>query len=372
MIVAVPKEIKDHEYRVGLTPDAVKQVVQAGHRILIEKGAGSGSGFSDAEFIGAGGEIVDDRKQLFSRAELIVKVKEPQPSEYELFRRGQVLFTFLHLAANRPLTAALQERGVTAIAYESVRSPEGVLPLLRPMSEIAGRMSVLMGAFFLQKAYGGSGVLFSGASEAEPARIVVLGAGTVGTNAVLIALGLRARVTLFYREGDRLPKVAGEESARFEVRKMESREKDPDWISRAVTGADLLIGAVLVSGFLAPKLVRRNEISRMRPGSVVVDVSIDQGGCFETSRPTTHSDPVYQVDGVLHYCVANMPGAYPRTATLALVNMTLPYLLELVSRGPLEACRENPSLGAGLNVYDGLICNPGVAEAHGLEYKEFK
>ncbi len=371
MIVAVPKEIKDHEYRVGLTPDAVQKVVQAGHRVLVEKGAGDGSGFSDETFIQAGGEIVDERERLFSEAEIIVKVKEPQPSEYELFRRGQALFTFLHLAANRPLTVALQERGVTAIAYEGVRSSGGALPLLKPMSEIAGRMSVLMGAYFLQKGYGGSGVLFSGATDAEPARIVVLGAGTVGSNAVLIALGLRARVILFYREGDRLPEVGAENAARFETRKMGSARKDLDMIGGAVTEADLVIGAVLVKDRLAPKLVSRSEISKMRSGSVIVDVSIDQGGCFETSRPTTHSDPVYRVDGVLHYCVANMPGAYPPTATQALVNKTLPYVLELVSRGPLEACRENPLLGAGLAVHDGVIRNPGVAEAHGLEYKMF-
>jgi len=361
MIIAVPKEIKDNEYRVSLTPEAVGTVVRAGHRVLVERNAGQGSGYPDQAYVTVGAKIVDDRTRLFGEAELVIKVKEPLASEYPLLQKGQTLFTFLHLAADRPLTEALLQRELIAIGYETIQLTDGSLPLLRPMSAIAGRMSVLMGAFYLQKIHGGSGVLLPGVPGVPPARVVILGAGTVGTNAAQMAVGLGGQVTLFHRESDRLQNLDAAVTGKIILRLLKS-----DLIEQAVLSADLVVGAVLVTGAKAPKLVGRRLVAGMRKGSVIADVSIDQGGCIETSRPTTHSDPVYVVDGVIHYCVANMPGAFPRTATAALVNVTLPYLLALAGTGVEEACRRDPALAKGVNIYKGRVTHPGVAEAHGI------
>lgn len=369
MIVALPKEIKDHEYRVALSPEAVGQVLGAGHTVRVEQGAGVGSGYPDEAYQKAGASIVADRARLFGEAELIVKVKEPQPSEYTLFQKGQTLVTFLHLAADRTLTKLLLERDMIAIAYETIQQPDGSLPALRPMSEIAGRMSVLMGAYFLQKVHGGSGMLVPGVPGVTGARIVILGGGTVGTNAAQIAVGLGGQVTLFHRETDRLEHL--KDLDEMSSGKMTTRLLEPDLIEQAALGADLIIGAVLVTGAKAPKLMERQLVSRMKKGSVIVDVSIDQGGCFGTSRPTTHSNPVYVVDGVIHYCVSNMPGAYPRTATSALVHVTLPYLLKLLREGVADACRKDSSLKKGVNIFHGKVTHPGVAEAHGLKCEGF-
>ena len=362
MVIAIPKEIKDHEYRVALMPEAVGAVVRSGHRVLVEPTAGQGSGYSDEAYTAAGAQIVKDRARLFGEAELIVKVKEPMGSEYPLLKKGQTLFTFLHLAADRPLTETLLDRDMIAIAYETIQSPDGSLPALRPMSAIAGRMSVLMGAFYLQKIHGGSGVLLPGVPGVPAARIVILGGGTVGTNAAQMAVGLGGQVTLFHREADRIENLEAAFSGKIIL-----RISKPDLIEHAVLSADLVIGAVLVTGAKAPKLISRRLVAGMRGGSVIVDVSIDQGGCIETARPTTHSDPVYGVDGVIHYCVANMPGAFPRTATAALVNVTLPYLLKLAEKGVVAACRDDAALAKGLNIYKGKITHPGVAEAHGMK-----
>ena len=369
MIIAVPKEIKDHEYRVALTPEAVSAVVADGHRVLVERGAGDRSGFPDEAYRKVGGQIVDARAALFDEAEMIVKVKEPLPSEFNLFQKGQTLVTFLHLSANRPLTELLLQRNITAIGYETIQNPDGSLPVLRPMSEIAGRMSTLMGAFYLQKVHGGSGVLLPGIPGVSPARIVILGGGTVGMNAARTAVGLGGRVTLFHRETDCLEDL--NLLAASSNGKMETRFLDPELIERFVLDADLVIGAVLIPGAKAPRLVGRELVVRMRKGSVVVDVSIDQGGCFETSRATTHSDPVYDVEGIIHYCVSNMPGAYPRTATTALVNVTLPYLLKMAKNGVAAACHDEVALAKGLNTYNGKVCCAAVAEAHGFSHETF-
>ncbi|MBI3611231.1 MAG: alanine dehydrogenase [Nitrospirae bacterium] len=367
MIIAVPKEIKDHEYRVSMTPEAAGTVVRSDHRVLVESGAGEGGGYSDQAYLAAGAKIVNDRARLFGEAELIVKVKEPLASEYPLFQKGQTLFTFLHLAADRSLTEALLEREIAAIAYETIQLPDGSLPVLKPMSAIAGRMSVLMGAFYLQKIHGGSGVLLPGIPGVPPARVVILGGGTVGTNAAQMAVGLSGQVTLFHRETDRIQNLEAAVGGKIVL-----RVSRPDLIEQAVLSADLVIGAVLVTGAKAPKLIGRHLVAGMRKGSVIIDVSVDQGGCIETSRPTTHSDPVYVVDGVIHYCVANMPGAFPRTATAALGNVTLPYILKVADEGVLKACRHDSALSKGLNVYQGKVTHPGVAEAHGMKYENPK
>ncbi len=366
MIIAVPKEIKDHEYRVALTPEAVGPLVAAGHRVFVERHAGEGSGYPDSAYREKGAKITEDRGRLFADAELIVKVKEPLSSEYDLFRKGQTLFTFLHLAADRPLTETLLNRGVTAIAYETIQGPDGRLPILQPMSQIAGRMSVLMGAFYLQKRQGGSGVLLPGVPGVSPARVVILGAGTVGSHAVQMAVGLGGQVTLFHRETDSLDFLEALSSGRIAARLF-----DPEMLRQAVMSADLLIGAVLITGAKAPKLVGRDLIAKMRKGSVMVDVSIDQGGCIETSRPTTHSDPTYVEEGVVHYCVGNMPGAFPRTATAALVNVTLPYVQAMARQGVMAACRADPSLAKGVNLHEGRVTHSGVAEAHGMKWEKW-
>jgi alanine dehydrogenase len=366
MVIGIPREIKDHEYRVGLTPQAVGTIVQSGHRVLVEQDAGRGSGYPDEAFQTAGATVIKDRARLFGESELIVKVKEPIASEFSLLQKGQILFTFLHLAADRPLTDALLQRDMIAIAYETIQAPDGSLPLLRPMSAIAGRMSVLMGAYYLQKIHGGSGILLPGLPGVPAGRVAVLGYGTVGRNAARMAVGLGGQVTLFHHETDRIEPMEGAFSGQVVFRLLKS-----DLIEQSVLSSDLVIGAVLVTGAKAPKLVPRSWVAGMRKGSVIVDVSIDQGGCIETSRPTTHSDPVYTVDGVIHYCVANMPGAFPRTATSALVNVTLPYLSELATKGVEAACREDAALAKGVNIYKGKVTHPGVAEAHGMKCEKW-
>lgn len=356
MLVGIPKEIKDHEYRVALTPDAVAEAVKRGHRVAVEPGAGLGSGFADADY-GRAGATVTPRAKLLADAELIVKVKEPLASE-RAFQAGQILMSYLHLAADRDLTEALLKSGVAAIGYETIQLPDGSLPALRPMSEIAGRMAVLVGAFYLQKAHGGSGVLLPGVPGVAPARVVILGGGTVGTNAAKMAVGLGAHVTLFHPETARLRQL---EELFFG--RIVTCVSQPGLIEQAVLSADLVIGAAYNVGARAPRLISKATVAGMRRGSVIVDVSIDQGGCAETSRPTTHSEPVYVAEGVTHYCVANMPGAYPRTSTRALVNEILPYVLKVADLGLDRACADDPALALGLNVRAGRIVHPGVASA---------
>lgn len=358
MIIGVPKEIKDHEFRVALTPEGVRALVRAGHQLFVERSAGVGSGFSDDAYRETGAKIVRTHEGIFKKAEMIVKVKEPLPSEYNLLQRGQILFAFLHLAANRRLVEVLIRREVKAVAYETIEKEDGSLPILKPMSEIAGRMAVLIGAFYLQKTFGGSGILISGIPEVEGAKVVILGAGIVGSNALQMAVGLGARVTALDREEKRvrqLHDLYGESVTGLLA--------TPENIVAAVLDADLAIGAVLLPGSRAPRLVSRKIVSRMRKGSVIVDVSVDQGGCFETSRPTTHSHPVYDVKSVLHYCVANIPGVVPRTATLALTNVTLPFMIEIANQGLEKAKAANPALAKGINIYDGEIVHPKVALA---------
>ena len=361
MVIGIPKEIRDHEYRVALSPEAVHFLTQSGTRILIEKSAGEGSGYADSVYQEVGAGIVPDPSQLFRESDLILKVKEPLPQEQKLFKEGQALFSFLHLAANLELTEALLDRGVTAIAFETIQLPNGNLPILRPMSEIAGRMAAMVGAHYLQKFHGGSGILMPGIPGVSPARVVILGGGTVGTNAARIAVGLGAQVTLFHQETERLRYL----DEIFQGRII-TRVSKPNLIEQALLSADLIIGAVLLPGARTPRLISRNQVSSMKKGSVIVDVSIDQGGCVETSRPTTHSEPVYIESGIIHYCVSNMPGAYPRTGTVALSNEILPYLMMMTQNGIESACRQNASLAKGLNLHQGKVkCGP-VARAHGM------
>jgi len=363
MRIGVPKEIKDHEYRVSVTPDGVRALRHGGHHVQVEASAGQGSGFPDEEYRQAGAEIQPSKATLFAESDLIVKVKEPQLSECNLFRSGQVLFTYLHLASLPELTKALMAANITGIAYETVEAADGSLPMLRPMSEIAGRLSVQVGARYLERAQGGRGVLLAGVPGVEPAKVVVVGAGVSGTSAVRIAVGMGAQVTVLDLNLDRLRALDDLYPGRI-VTCMSSHAA----VAQAVMDADLVIGAVLVHGARAPKVVSRAVIGRMRPGSVVVDIAVDQGGCFETTRPTTHSDPVYVVDGVTHYCVSNMPGSVPRTSTLALTNATLPYLLRLASEGVDRAIRSDRGLARGVNVMEGKITCQGVADAHGLRF----
>jgi len=362
MRVGVPREIKVHEYRVGLVPAGVRELVAAGHEVLVESGAGNGIGVDDAQFGGAGAAIAARASEVFERADLVVKVKEPQPAECEMLRQGQVLFTYLHLAADPVQARGLMKSGVTAIAYETVTAPNGSLPLLTPMSEVAGRMSIQVGAASLQKANGGFGILLGGVPGVPPARVVILGGGVAGTHAAEMAVGLRADVTVIDRSVDRLREL----SSMFGSA-LRTEYSTTATIERLVRDADLVVGAVLVAGAAAPKLLTRAMISTMKPGAVLVDISIDQGGCFETSRPTTHAEPTFVVDGVIHYCVANMPGAVPRTSTLALTNATLPYVRALADLGWQAALRRDPGLAAGLNVHAGEITHEVVAKALGLK-----
>ena len=361
MRIGVPREIKVHEYRVGLVPAGVRELVAAGHEVVVETGAASGIGMDDGQYRAAGASIAQDAAGVFSRADLIVKVKEPQPAECALLRPGQTLFTYLHLAADPMQAAGLMKSGATAIAYETVTGKNGSLPLLTPMSEVAGRMSIQVGAASLQKASGGSGVLLGGVPGVPPANVVILGGGVAGTHAAEIAVGMRADVTVVDRSVDRLREL----SSLFGS-SLRTAYSTAETIESLVRDADLVIGAVLIAGAAAPKLVTRSMLQTMKPGSVIVDIAIDQGGCFETSRPTTHADPTFVVDGIVHYCVANMPGAVPRTSTFALTNATLPYVRAIADLGWPAAFKQDPGLAGGLNVHAGAITHSAVARSLGI------
>lgn len=361
MKIAVAKEIKNHEYRVAMTPIEVAALTKEGHEVVVEKKAGGGIGIGDEEYIAAGARIEDDTEQLFAQAELIVKVKEPQPSEIELLQPNQLLFTYLHLAASAELTQQLVNRKISAIAYETVQNYDGSLPLLQPMSLIAGRMATQIGANLLQKEHGGRGVLLAGAPGAERGNVVILGAGTVGENALKIAVGMGANVTIFNRSPQRLDTLDRQYSNRIQT-----LLATPELISSALRDADLLIGAVLVKGAKAPQLVSASQVESMKPGSVIVDVSIDQGGCIETIHATSHEKPSYLHTGIVHYAVTNIPAAVARTSTLALTSRTLPYIVELANNGLKNSLRDNASLRSGLNIHQGLVCQEAVATAHNI------
>lgn len=363
MIVGVPKEIKPQENRVGLVPGSIREIIRAGSAVMVEKGAGLGIGISDEEYKAVGAEIIGTADEVYERAELIVKVKEPQPTECRRLREGQTLFTYLHLAADPEQARLLKESGVTAIAYETVTGSDGGLPLLTPMSQVAGRMAIQAGAHCLEMAQGGSGILLGGVPGVAAANVVVIGGGVVGTNAVRMAMGMEARVTVLDRSLSCLRALDFQFGA-----KLNTIYATGDAIEHYVSSADLVIGAVLVHGATAPKLVTRSMLKTMRPGSVVVDVAIDQGGCFETSRVTTHQEPTYGVDGVVHYCVANMPGAVPRTSTFALNNATLPFIMSLVTKGTRQALLSDPHLLNGLNVHKGHITYEAVARDLNYEF----
>lgn len=360
MLIGVPKEIKTHEYRVGLTPSSVRELTARGHRVLVQCNAGIGISASDADYQRAGADIAATPDEIFAAAELVVKVKEPQAQERSKLRAGQVLFTYLHLAPDPEQTRALVDSGATCIAYETVTGPDNSLPLLAPMSEVAGRMSVQAGARCLEREYGGMGILLGGVPGVPPARIAILGGGVVGYNAAQMAVGTGAQVAVIDRNVEVLRRIDRLLGAR-----VMTAYSNADNIERQVLAADLVIGGVLIPGAAAPKLVSRDLVSRMKPGSVIVDVAIDQGGCIETSRPTTHADPTYTVDGVVHYCVTNMPGAVPRTSTYALNNATLPHVLALADLGCREALRRDANLRAGLNVHRGMVTCKEVAAALG-------
>ncbi len=365
MLIGVPKEIKTHEYRVGLVPGSVREIVAHGHSVLIERGAGAGIGMTDEAYEAAGAQIAAGAEEVFERAELVVKVKEPLAVERKRLRPDQVLFTYLHLAPDAPQTEDLVASGAVCIAYETVTSPGGGLPLLAPMSEVAGRMSIQAGARCLEKEHGGLGVLLGGVPGVQPAKVVVLGGGVVGANAAYIAIGMGAEVVVIDRSVDVLRNLWRQFGATVET-VYSTRQA----IEHHVMDADLVIGGVLIPGAAAPKLVSAELIRRMKPGAVVVDVSIDQGGCFETSKPTTHADPTYLVDDVVHYCVANMPGAVPKTSTFALNNVTLPHVLALADKGYKQALLDDVHLRAGLNVHKGQVTYSEVAEALGYPYQE--
>lgn len=363
MIIGVPKEIKNHEYRVGMIPASVRELVSHGHQVYVETNAGSGIGFSDDDYIAVGASILPTAADVFAKAEMIVKVKEPQAIERAMLKEGQILFTYLHLAPDFPQTEELIKSKAVCIAYETVTDNMGRLPLLAPMSEVAGRMSIQAGAQTLEKSRGGSGLLLGGVPGVAPAKVVVLGGGVVGANAARMAIGLRADVTILDRNIDTLRKLDEEFQGRANV-----VYSNADAIEKYVLEADLVIGAVLIPGAAAPKLVTQQHIKRMKPGSAVVDVAIDQGGCFETSHPTTHAEPTYIVDDVVHYCVANMPGAVARTSTFALNNATLPYIVKLANKGYQKALLEDAGFLKGLNVIHGKVTCKEVAENFGLDY----
>ena len=363
MLVGVPKEIKNHEYRVGLVPASVRELIHHGHKVLVETKAGEGIGFTDDDYRAAGAAIAGSAADVFAKAEMIVKVKEPQPSEVARLREGQILFTYLHLAPDLAQTQGLAKSGSIAIAYETVTSARGGLPLLAPMSEVAGRMSVQVGAHCLEKNQGGSGMLLGGVPGVAAARVVIIGGGVSGTNAARMAMGMEAHVTVIDRSLERLYELDLQFGA-----KLNTIYSTVDAIERHVVGADLVIGAVLVPGAAAPKLVTREMVRQMRPGSALVDIAIDQGGCFETSRGTTHAEPTYVEEGCVHYCVTNMPGAVARTSTFALNNATLPFTLALADKGHRRALAEDVHLKNGLNVAGGKLTYKAVAEAHGLDF----
>ncbi|GIW21815.1 MAG: alanine dehydrogenase [Candidatus Sericytochromatia bacterium] len=358
MRIGVPKEIKDNEYRVALTPVGAKVLVSSGHKVYIEKNAGVGSSFSDEEYIKSGAEILDKAEDVFEASDMIVKVKEPLSSEYKFLKKEHILFTYLHLAASKELTDTLLDIGLVGIAYETIQLPNGSLPLLTPMSEIAGRMAVQIGAQYLEKNNGGRGVLLGGIPGVNPGNVVIIGGGVTGTQAAKIALGMGAQVTILDTNLDRLRQLEDILSGRFLT-----LASNVENIERAVEEADLLIGAVLIAGAKAPTLVTKSMVSKMKKGSVIVDISVDQGGCVETIHPTTHSNPVYNVDGVIHYGVANIPGAVPRTSTIGLTNATLPYILQVANLGYKEAMLKNSVLAKGLNIENSKIVHPAVAEA---------
>ena len=363
MVIGVAKEIKDHETRVGLVPSGVTALREAGHDVLVETHAGDGSSLTDREYMQAGAQIINTATEVWKKADLVVKVKEPQPSEYPYFRNGLILFTYLHLAPLPELTDRLLASKVSGVAYETIRESDGSLPLLTPMSEVAGRMSVQVGAQYLEKPNGGRGILLGGVPGVAPANVVILGGGVVGTNAAKMALGLGAHVTIIDRNLNRLREL--DDIFNGQVVTLASNA----WtIGENLKSADLVVGAVLIPGASAPRLVKREMIANMKRGAVMVDVAIDQGGCFETSHATTHTDPVYLIDGVIHYCVSNMPAAVPHTSTFALTNATFPYLLELANRGLEGACDQVPALRDGVNTYNGYIAHSGVARSQGREW----
>ena len=361
MKVGIPREVKDHEYRVAITPSGVKELVDHGHSVSVEKDAGVGSSITDEEFVAAGAQIIGSADDVWAEAELVLKVKEPVASEYHRMRADQVLFTYLHLAASRECTDALLSAGTTAVAYETVQLPDRSLPLLAPMSEVAGRMAPQVGAHCLERGAGGRGVLMGGVSGVYAAKVVVLGAGVSGMNAAAIALGMQAEVLLLDKNVARL-----RDADRIYQGHLQTVTSNAYEVERAVLDADLVIGAVLVPGAKAPTLVSDELVSRMKPGAVLVDISVDQGGCFESTRPTTHSDPTFEVNGCLFYCVANMPGAVPHTSTYALTNVTLPYAVEIANRGLPAAVAADPALALGVNTVSGSLTYAPVGEAHGL------
>ncbi len=362
MRIGCPKEIKPQEYRVGMTPNAAREAAAHGHTVLVETGAGAGAGFPDADYVAAGAQIATSAEQVFAEADMIVKVKEPQPAERTRLREGQILFTYLHLAPDPDQTRDLLASGVTAIAYETVTDDRGGLPLLAPMSEVAGKLAPQVGAWALQRANGGRGVLMGGVPGVGPAEVVVIGGGVVGTHAARVAAGMGASVTVLDMSLPRMRYLDDAFGTTFRT-----RYSSKGATAELIASADLVVGAVLIPGAAAPKLVSRAQLSDMKPGAVLVDVAIDQGGCFETSRPTTHDDPIYGVDGIVHYCVANMPGAVARTSTIALGNATMPYMLAIADKGWRQACEDDPHLLAGLNVHAGKLTYYAVGRALGID-----
>ena len=365
MTIGVPKEIKRHEYRVGMTPSSAAAYVRAGHSVFIEHGAGQGAGYEDGEYAAAGATILSGAAEVFRSADMIVKVKEPLPDEYALFRKGQILFTYLHLAADKRLAQMLLDRMVDTVAYETIELPDRSLPCLTPMSEIAGRLAVQEGAKYLEKEYGGRGILIGGVPGVQRGRVSILGGGVVGTNAAKIAVGMGAQVTVLDISARRLAYL--DDIFGSSLTTLYATEANVD---QALRESDIVIGAVLVTGETAPKLITRRQLATMQPGAVIVDVAIDQGGCAETSRPTTHDDPIYIVDGIVHYCVANMPGAVARTSTIALTSSTLPYGLEIGKSGVEGAAKSNTAIRKGINTYKGACVHPGVARSCNLAYTE--
>jgi alanine dehydrogenase len=365
MIIGIPREIKDKEFRIAAVPGGVQELVDAGNTVIIESGAGLGSGISNREFEAAGATLVGKAETVYEKADMVMKVKEPLEQEYSYMREDLILFAYLHLAPLPNLTQALLDKKVTAIAFETVRHKDGYLPLLAPMSAVAGRMSIQIGAHFLEKEAGGRGVLLGGVDDVEPGHVVILGSGTVGSNAAQMAVGLGAKVTVMCRNP-----VCQAQFNKYFQGKVDTRIANKQSIREEIRRADLVIGAVLVPGAKAPKLITREMLSLMQKGSVIIDVSIDQGGCFETSRPTKHSDPVYEVDGIIHYCVANMPGAVPRTSTFALTNATLDYAHAIANKGVARAAKEDPALKEGVNIYRGKLTNKEVAQAQDREFAD--
>lgn len=365
MVVGTVREIKRHEYRIGLTPQCVQAYIGRGHNVLVEKDAGLGAGFTNEEYLEAGAKLMDSAKEVFDAADMIVKVKEPQPAEIDMLREDQILYTYLHLAADETQTRGLMKKGVKAIAYETIEPQRGLLPCLKPMSEIAGRLSAQEGAKYLEKPFGGRGVLLGGVPGVARGKVAILGGGVVGTNAAQIAMGMGAEVTILDINAGRLEEL--DQLYHGQLSTLYSTQAN---IDKVLEESDLIIGAVLIPGAKAPRLIRREDLSKMKTGALLVDVAIDQGGCFETSKPTTHDDPVYTVDEIQHYCVANMPGAVSRTSTLALTSTTLSYGLAIAGKGVEKACKEDNALKLGLNLYKGKITYKGVADAFGLEYTE--